>query len=449
MSRRLYSLYRFTERLKSKFSSRFTSLGKHFLLLVSIAFLFGLNVERTMIYQTFALFLCLLLFSYFSSMRFTSDLKIKRNLPETCIAGKELTYTVTIENHSDMMVRGLLYRETCGDSFPDWQQFCNSVEEGEEKRNIFDRKMLYYRWLWLVRLGHRLESSDQVLPTVAYGKQKEEKLTLMGLRRGNIHLKGYFLTRVDPFGLCKRQVFYKEPQNLLILPKLYPMPTLFFGGSRKYHQGGITAVPEHGGSSDFLFLREYVHGDSIKHIDWKSTARTGKGIVKQYRDEYFARYGLILDSFTTKRHSNVFEEAVSIAASILVSQDNEKSVLDLLFVGEECVTCSVGRGFADKKQMMEILASVATCQDKEFVELSALVKSHSSVMSGVVVILIDIDEERQELINYLVGLQIDVKAVLVVEDRFEHESGKGKITNLSIPLTIIEYQHVEEQIAQL
>ncbi len=448
MSRRLHTLYTFTERLKLRFSARFTKLGKHFLLICCIAFFFGLNVERTMIYQVFTLFFSLLAFSFVASLRCTSSLKIKRVLPDTCVAGQELKYTIEIENDSGKIERGIQYREACADFFPDWQEFSTSKEDGEEKRNIFDRKMLHYRWLWLMRLGRRVENHDQELPDILPGKKKDMESELLPLQRGNIHLKGYYLTRLDPFGLCKRQVLYRDPHNLLVLPKLYPMPSLFFDGSRKYHQGGITAALEHGGSNDFLSLREYVHGDPIKHIDWKSTARTGRAIVKQYRDEYFSRYGLVLDSFTTKRFSNVFEEAVSIAASILMSQDSERSVLDLLFVGNECVTCSVGKGLADRKQMMEILASVTTCRDEEFAELAGLVKSHSSLLSGIVVLLIDLDEQRQDLINYLVGLQIPVKAVLIVEEIREYDELKDKV-QLDTPLSVIECKNVEEQIVQI
>jgi uncharacterized protein (DUF58 family) len=448
MIRRLHSLYRFTENFKKGFAARFTPSGKHFLIVVCIAFFFGLNIQRTMIYQIFTLFFGLLLFSFLSSLRFTSGLKVTRSLPGTCVAGKELKYKFQVENHGGQTGRGILYRESCDQPLPDWAEFSSSKEEGEDRRNIFDRKMRYYRWLWLLRLGRRLESSDLALPQVSAGKKTEVETSLLPLQRGNVHLDGYILTRLDPFGLCKRQVFHSEPHNLLVLPKLYTMPTLFFDGSRKYHQGGITAALEHGGSNDFISLREYVHGDPVKHIDWKSTARVGRTIVKQYRDEYFSRYGLVLDSFTPKRYSNVFEEAVSIAASVLAAENSEQSVLDLLFVGSECVTCSMGRGLGDKKQMMEILASVTTCRDKGFVELADLVKSHAVLLSGVVIILIDLDEQRQDLINHLAGLQIPVKAVLIVEDRSAYESKKGQV-QLNVPLSIIDYRHVEEQAAQI
>jgi uncharacterized protein (DUF58 family) len=236
--------------------------------------------------------------------------------------------------------------------------------------------------------------------------------------------------------------------NLLVLPKLYSAPQLFFEGKRKYHQGGIVAAQRQGDSNEFLSLREYVHGDPIKHIDWKSTARTGSTIVKQYRDEYFSRYGLVLDSFTGKQFSPVFEEAVSVAASILMAQDNVNAILDLLFVGDECVNCTVGSGLDGQGRMLEILASVSTCQDKAFAELAGLVKSHASLLSGIVLVLIDLDDERRDLVHFLTTHNVPVKTILIV-DRREDITTPEKQDIQSIPMKIIEVGHVEEQLAEL
>ncbi|EKD39013.1 MAG: protein of unknown function DUF58 [uncultured bacterium] len=445
---RIYALYRFTERIKQWFSARFTSVGKLFLLMAGVALLFGIDVQRTMMYQILGIAASLLIFSFLSSLRFRTNLKITRNLPETCVAGSELRYTIQIDNRGRKNEKAILFRENPTEPLPTWQEFNSSKEEGEEKRNIFDRKMGYYRWLWLLRLGRRIESCDQELPELVSSKKKEVEISLLPLKRGNVHLRGFILTSIDPFGLCKRQVHYESPQNLLVLPKLYPVPKLFFPGSRKYHQGGIIAAQNRGESNEFLSLREYSHGDPIKHIDWKSTARAGRTIVKQYRDEYFSRYGLILDSFTAKPYSNAFEEAVSVAASIMMTQDSENSVLDLLFVGRECVTCTVGRGLADRQRMMEILASVTTCRDKPFAEMTGFVKSRSELLSGIILILIDLDEDRNDLINYLAGNRIPVKLIMIVEDQEEYAAKKQKI-QAAADISEIDLNHLEEQLALL
>ena len=448
MMRRLYLLYRLTEKIKRWFSARFTPLGKVILLTSCVAFFFGLSVQRTMIYQIFTITLCLLSFSYLFTLRFSTKFVISRYLPSSCVAGRKLNYTISIANGEQKAQKGLFIREAVNEYSPDWEEFSKSKEEGEEKRNFFDRKMKYYRWLWLLESGRSLRVNDQLLPNIPAGQAIEIDVEVFPLRRGNIHLTGHKITKLDPFGLCKREKYITNGENLMVLPKLYAVPQLFFEGSRRYHQGGISAARDRGDSNEFMSLREYVHGDPVKHIDWKSTARSGRTMVKQYRDEYFSRYGLVLDSFTSRKYCIRFEEAVSVAASVLMAQDNINTVLDLLFVGEECVTCSVGRGLAGHQRMLEILASVETCGDKTFAELAALVRSHSSLLSGIVVILIDIDKERSELINYLVAHDIPTKAVLLTDDKNAAEFLLTE-NQPDIPIRIIDVAQVEEQVMQL
>lgn len=448
MSQRLHNLYKFTQRFKQWYTSRFTNIGKLFLLIIGIAFLFGINIQRTMIYQILCLASALLFISFISSFRFPVKLKIERRLPKTCIAGRELRYSIQIENQGKKLYRSIFYREQTTIPLPTWQEYTTFTEDGEEQRNLFDRKMGYYRWLSLINKSKRFECIDQELPDLEIGKKIEKTISILPLKRGNIHLDGSTLTRIDPFGLCQRQVLCKSPANILILPKLYQVPKLYFPGSRKYHQGGIAAAQNHGDSNEFMSLREYTHGDPIKHIDWKATARAGKTIVKQYKDEYFSRYGLILDSYVPKSYSQAFEEAVSIAASIVMAHESKDAVLDLFFVGSKCITCSVGRGLTDQQRMLEILASVTTCQNQQFKEMTDLVKHHSSLLSGVVLILIDLDEDRKELINYLIANKILCKLIIMVENHGEFRTKKERL-QVDFPHREININQIEKDIALL
>jgi len=448
MKRRLHRLYCLTEGIKTWLMRRFSPLGRILLLTCSIAFVFGLGVQRTMIYQIFALSGFLLVISTLFSRRFATDISVQRFLPDSCIAGEKLHYKVQIHNQGTEVEKGFSLRESVQSTLPTCSEFINAKEDGEEKRNLFDKKMGYYRWLWLLKKRRLVEFSDHPLPDTLPGEKQEIDVTLFPLRRGNMHFDGYVLGRSDPLGLCRCERHYVDGCNLLVLPKLYAAPQLFFKGKRKYHRGGIIAARRQGDSNEFLSLREYVHGDPIKYIDWKSTARTGSTIVKQYRDEYFSRYGLVLDSFTSEQCSVIFEEAVSVAASILMAQDNVNAILDLLFVGDECVNCTTGNGLDGQGRMLEILASVATCQDKPFAELAGLVKSHASLLSGVVLVLIDIDDERRDLVRYLTTHNIPTKILLIVEKK-EDLSGLEKDSMLPSPTKIIEVGHVEEQLAEL
>jgi uncharacterized protein (DUF58 family) len=55
--------------------------------------------------------------------------------------------------------------------------------------------------------------------------------------------------------------------------------------------------------------------------------------VKEFEDEFFVRHALVLDTFTDEPHSEILEEAVSVAASFACTVLTQESLLDLLFVG--------------------------------------------------------------------------------------------------------------------
>ena len=97
--------------------------------------------------------------------------------------------------------------------------------------------------------------------------------------------------------------------------------------------------------------------------------------------------------------------------------------------------------------MLEILASVSTCGDKPFSELAALVRSHAALLSGVVVVFINFDRERRELLDYLRIRNIAVKGVLLVED--EETLARERKKHVDLPLQIFKACEVEKKIGGL
>src|SRR5438445_5696375 len=141
----------------------------------------------------------------------------------------------------------------------------------------------------------------------------------------------------------------------------------------KYQDGGVALASNVGQSDEFVALRDYRPGDPLRHIHWRSWAKAGEPIVKEFEDEFFVRHALVLDTFIEHPLSEVFEEAVSVAASFACSLRTQESLLDLLFVGPQSYCFTAGRGLAHQDQMLEILASVQACGDKPFHALEHLV----------------------------------------------------------------------------
>ena len=155
------------------------------------------------------------------------------------------------------------------------------------------------------------------MPAVKPQEEVEVRIEMTPLRRGVLRFKGLSLARSDPLGLFRAFIRLSEPDSILVLPRRYPLPPIAFPGLLKYQDGGVALASHVGQSEEFVSLRDYRNGDPIRHIHWRSWAKAGKPVVKEFEDEFFVRHALVLDTFTDHPNSEVFEEAVSVAASSL------------------------------------------------------------------------------------------------------------------------------------
>ena len=201
---------------------------------------------------------------------------------------------------------------------------------------------------------------------------------------------------------------------MLALPKRYPVVSGEPPGARKYHQGGVTAAAGSGDAGEFVSLREYSSGDPVKHIDWKATARTGETIIRQFEDEYFSRYGVVVDTFTTQAGEAVFEDVLSVAASIIIDQDLTANLVDMFLAGQSGVTSfSCGRGNAEQYTLLEALACADVCSTLTFQAMTKTLMEYLPLLSGVILILLDVDEQRMELVRLLAQEKIFCRVIVV------------------------------------
>jgi uncharacterized protein (DUF58 family) len=312
-----------------------------------------------------------------------------------------LWYSVTLRNKSRRVHRSLAFLEQIKDPRPTFQQFASTPEPGEEKRNWLDRTYNYYRWNWLVSQNTRARVEEQKLPDLFPGREQTIRAELVPTHRGVLRLEQIAVAVPDPFGLFRSLKKIPAPQSILILPKRYRVPPFELPGTTKYQQGGVSMASSVGESEEFVSLREYRPGDPLRRMHWKSFAKTGKPIVKEFQDEFFVRHALVLDTFSAVSYSEIFEEAVSVAASLAYTIQDQDSLLDLMFVGPQAYCFTSGRGVAHTEQMLEILASVQLCQDKKFSSLERLVFEHATQISGCVCVFLEWNEERQNLVKLL------------------------------------------------
>ncbi len=126
------------------------------------------------------------------------------------------------------------------------------------------------------------------------------------------------LHRADPFGLARNRVATGETATLWVHPRRYAAKAPSAGHPRHHHEG-VTADDSLRGSTDLQEIREYQPGDEVRHLYWKATARTGRLMVRDYADPEQPRFTLLLDTRRDVFEPELFEEAVDLAASLLVA----------------------------------------------------------------------------------------------------------------------------------
>ncbi len=417
MSRATYrgnhSFFRF-EQWRQK---HFTPFGYSASLLIGICSILGLNMYRNQIYMLLALLLALLAVSVIRSRFFRPRLDAERTLPKYATVGEKLAYRVEFINRDPKKWDGLSCRENTGDPRPGYEEFMSEKEPREDKRNAWDRKVMYHRWAWLVHRNRQGETREIPLPVLPPNGRITVRTEVLPLKRGYLDLTGITVTSPGPFGLYRGVKEISIHQRVLVLPRRYPLPSLRLPGTRRYHSGGVALSSSVGNADEFVSLRDYRPGDPQKHIHWKSWAKTDRLIIKEYQDEYFVRHALILDTFIDNGNRESFEEAVSTAASFVFTVRSQESLLDLMFVEDQAYCFSSGRSLGYSGNMLEILACVKGNRKEEgsITALSALVMKHTPLLSGCICIFLSWDRERKQLVSNLLARGVPLKVLVFAE----------------------------------
>ncbi|HVM49015.1 MAG TPA: DUF58 domain-containing protein [Candidatus Acidoferrum sp.] len=423
---------------------RFTGTGLALLAGLFVVGLAGLDPDLSASYQAFSVLLCLLLVALCFTGAFPASFKVRRQLPAFGTAGCPIKYRVVVRNLTAKKQEGLTLLESLVEARPGFQEWW-AFQVAEQ------------RLLRSFRVSHRRRGDPfktatvkpVALPSALPHQETEAQVEVTPLRRGVLRFTGVVLARPDPLGLVRTCQIHPLAQSILVLPKRYALPAIALPGTMKYQQGGVALAASVGQSDEFVALRDYRNGDPYRHIHWRSWAKAGKPVVKEFEDEFFVRHGLVLDTFADHPHSEAFEEAVSVAASFVCTIQTQESLLDLLFVGPHSYCFTAGRGLGHAEQMLELLASVRTCHDHPFRALEHLVLTHVGSLSGCICVLVAWEAERQRLVEKLLRLGVPALVLVIVEPGAETALDPGPLRDKAEWFHVLEAGKVEEGLRRL
>lgn len=151
--------------------------------------------------------------------------------------------------------------------------------------------------------------------SLAPGQRFDEVFTVPTAKRALLRVGPVRSSRGDPLGLIDRAVKWTDAIDLYVHPRIVPLKGTTAGILRDLEGQPTEQITD----SDISFhaLREYVPGDDRRNIHWKSSARLGKLMVRQYQESRRVHVGLALSTAASEyADPEDFELAISVLASI-------------------------------------------------------------------------------------------------------------------------------------
>ncbi len=143
--------------------------------------------------------------------------------------------------------------------------------------------------------------------------------TVLAARRGWFPFAAVPLTTRAPFGLftVRRVLAATGPAGVLVFPECVPLKRLALLDRQPAVEHSQSKA---GAGGEFVGVREHQPGDPRRHIHWRSTARAGRLIVKEFAEERQPGLTLALDlraaSVLGGDEDNTLELAIKVAASL-------------------------------------------------------------------------------------------------------------------------------------
>ncbi|MFD8479572.1 DUF58 domain-containing protein [Kitasatospora sp. NPDC059673] len=139
--------------------------------------------------------------------------------------------------------------------------------------------------------------------------------------RGRYPLGPLQLRLSDPFGMCELTRSFSAADVLTVVPQVQDLPPVRLPGESAGQGESNTHTLALAGDDDVI-PREYRHGDDLRRVHWKSTARYGELMVRREEQPLKARATVLLDTREIAHRgsgpASSFEWAVSCAASVTV-----------------------------------------------------------------------------------------------------------------------------------
>ena len=434
---------------------RFTPVGRVLLCALVAVGLFALNPRATLAYQLALVLFAVLFSAMLWAPAFRPAYSARRHLPLFATVGVPVEYTLEIENHTQRQLFGL-------EAVDEPARVTSKQVMQQARAQVRRRSARFAASWWMPRVvGYMsfvltLRSVEGVLcEAAAIGQLAAQAVTRVPMRftatrRGYLRLSTLRITRTDPLGVFRAVARVSVDDQLLVLPKRYRVAWNCAGLSSRNAQQGRRRSRASGSGTDFSRLREYRSRDPLRHIHWRAWARLGVPVVKVFHEESPSRTALVLDvCMPANVTASTFEEAVCVAASFVTESHWCSGQLDMLVAGERSVCIAPGDQGEGAVRMLEALACVRAAHGEDFSTFAEDLTQRLSHVSACVLVLLDLDPLRQQLVRELQQARISTLVLLVSTQTAEQVLAAASSLPDPQQVRVMHPQHIARALATL
>lgn len=195
-------------------------------------------------------------------------------------------------------------------------------------------------------------------------------------KRGIYRFRTMELVTRSPFGLLERRVTLTDPEELTVYPTVGQL-------SRRWQMVQRQATETRRGrrhdrssqQQEYHGLRDYRPGDSLRWIHWRTSARLGVPMVKEFEQQNEQDLALLIDPWlprtkVTAEQRETLEQAIQFAATVCL--DTCRKTGRRLLLGWTGATPGLRQGPASVKLLHELLEQLAVMRASSEGSLAAL-----------------------------------------------------------------------------
>lgn len=152
------------------------------------------------------------------------------------------------------------------------------------------------------------------LPRLARGERHDIRLPIDTSKRGRIDVGPVHLAHTDPLGILERRTRLSDALTLMVHPRIVRIPAASSGLVRDLEgEAAQDLAPD---DVAFHSLRDYQPGDDPRIVHWRTSARHGTLLVRQFEPSRRSDTSICFTTSQVEISAEDFELALSIVATI-------------------------------------------------------------------------------------------------------------------------------------